>query len=104
MSGVEGFTINGELEQYDYNHLKNKPKIPVITCNWSSTAIDLLNTILAAGVYTSDQSSNISDLITELSTEPGGIIITFSGTTATISGLANTNISYSSNTATVGGS
>lgn len=104
MSGVEGFTINGQVQKYDYNELVNKPRIPVLTCNWSSTAIDLLNTILAAGVYTSDQSTNISDLITELTTEPGGIVITFSGTTATISGLANTNISYSSTTATVGGS
>ena len=100
---IRGFNVGGVTQQYDYNYLDNKPTIPTASGNWTSTAIQLLNTILTAGVYTSDQSANIAALIAEISGSSAGIEISYSGTTATVSGLAGTSISYSGTTATIGG-
>lgn len=70
----------------------------------SAAAISLLNTILVAAVYTSDQSDNIDALIEEMQGGGGeGISISFAGTTATIINLAGTGITYSGTTATIGG-
>ena len=70
----------------------------------TETAIQLLETILTAAVYTSDQSDNIDALIEELQGGGGeGVSISFAGTTATIINLAGTGIAYSGTTATIGG-
>lgn len=70
----------------------------------SATAIQLLDTILSAAVYTSDQTDNIAALIAELSGGGSeGVSIEYSGMTATISNLAGTGITYSGTTATIGG-
>lgn len=81
-----------------------KSAIDDIGGSLSDTAIQLLETILTAALYTSDQSDNIDALIEELQGGGGeGISISFAGTTATISNLAGTGISYSGTTATIGG-
>lgn len=56
----------------------------------SDTAIQLLETILTAAVYTSDQSANIDALIEELSSGSNVDSITVENGVMTILGLANT--------------
>lgn len=56
----------------------------------SDTAIQLLETILSAAVYTSDQSANIDTLIEELSSGGNVDNITVADGVMTILGLANT--------------
>ena len=59
--------------------------------SWSARAVSLLNTILSAGVYTSDQTANIAALIAEISGGGGNVDnITVSDGVMTILSLANT--------------
>lgn len=70
----------------------------------SEMAISLLNTILSAAVYETDQTANIAALIAELSGgDVSGVIISFSGLSAIINNLQGTGISYSGKTAMIGG-
>lgn len=130
---VKGFKVDGQIEKYDYNALDNLPdvgadlaidpdsnllhlvdsdgnligdgvRIPTGGGSLSSTAISLLNTILSAAVYETDQTANIAALIAELSGgDTSGVIISFSGLRAIINNLQGTGISYSGKTATIGG-
>ena len=56
---------------------------------WTPQAVSLLHTILTNAVYCSDQSSNISALIEQLSSS-GGIDVVFSNHVLALSGFAST--------------
>lgn len=67
-----------------------KADLDNIDVSLSDTAIQLLETILNAAVYTSDQSANIDALIEELSSDSNVDSITVENGVMTILGLANT--------------
>lgn len=73
---IKGFKAkNGTVYKYDYDALANKPEIPENpdsggnadqSGGLSTTASELLITILRNGVYSADQSANITALAAEL--------------------------------------
>ena len=60
-----------------------------IGAGWSPQAISLLETILTSAAYDSDQSTNISALISELSRSEG-VTVTFLNHVLSLTGFSNT--------------
>lgn len=82
-TGDEINALRADLEDLD-------ERIDNIDVSLSDTAIQLLETILNAAVYTTDQSANIDALIEELSSDSNVDSITVADGVMTILGLANT--------------
>ena len=82
--------LTADLEALDAQVDDLRSAIDNIDGSLSDTAIQLLETILNAAVYTSDQSANIDALIEELSSGSNVDSITVENGVMTILGLANT--------------
>lgn len=82
--------LRADLEALDAQVDDLRSAIDNIDGSLSATAIQLLETILNAAVYTSDQSANIDALIEELSSGSNVDSITVENGVMTILGLANT--------------
>ena len=82
--------LKADLDDLDAQVDDLRNAIDNIDGSISATAIQLLETILNAAVYTSDQSANIDALIAELSRGSNVDSITVENGVMTILGLANT--------------
>lgn len=97
MADISKIQVPGNATQYNIKDAQArrdiedvKADLDNIDSSLSDTAIQLLETILNAAVYTSDQSANIDALITELSSGSNVDSITVENGVMTILGLANT--------------
>jgi len=82
--------LKADLEALDAQVDDLRSAIDNIDGSLSATAIQLLDTILTAAVYTSDQTVNIRALIEELSSSGNADNITVENGVMNILGLANT--------------